>query len=69
MNHTQIQGPHDNYICKECTNDLIHDLRAEDTFDERLIGNYEEAYVPYPCPLYELAVVTCQEGTQYANNN
>jgi hypothetical protein len=48
--HTKIQGPHDNYICKECTNDLIHDLRVEDTFDEQLIGNYDQAYVPYPCP-------------------
>lgn len=50
MSHTEIQGPHDNYICKECTNDLVHDLKVDDTFDERLIGNYDEAYVPYPCP-------------------
>ncbi len=50
MSHTEIQGPHDNYICKECSSDLIHDLRVDDTFDERLIGNYDEAYVPYPCP-------------------
>ena len=65
MNHTQIQGPYDNYACKECTAELHAEM-----FEQNIeLPDFDVPYVEYPCPLYELAVVTCQEGTPYANNN
>jgi hypothetical protein len=45
--HTEIQGPYDNYACKECTEDLMADLRWENQM-EALVN--DPPYVEYPCP-------------------
>jgi hypothetical protein len=44
--HTEIQGPYDDYACKECTADLHEDLRSSNIE----LPDFDVPYVEYPCP-------------------
>ena len=46
MKHTQIQGPYDDYACKECTEDLIADLEWEYQPEAQ---ECDPPYIAYPC--------------------
>ena len=46
MKHTPMQGPYDDIACRECTADLISDLRW-DYEPER--QECDPPYIAYPC--------------------
>jgi len=49
MSHTQIQGPYDDYACKECTEELHREMYEQNIE----LPDFDVPYVEYPCPNVE----------------